>query len=159
MSHVCSDAFGRNLSEANVKQTALFVNSVQGFPWDLSLLSLSLWASPPPQALNETGLLSGRACSSRVLGLRQDWRGPWARAKVSSLNVTSHTCLCSCHFPPLCLDLDFLFLTNIVPTIQNLKETALVLRGRPYNLEAIQAFGQNWDQGVPIVAQWVKNLT
>ena len=61
-------------------------------------------------------------------------------------------------FPPLCLDLDFLFFTNIVPTIQNLKETALVLRGRPYNLEAIQAFGQNWDQGVPIVAQWVKNL-
>lgn len=36
-SHVRSDTSGRNSSESDVSLTALFINSLQGFPWILFL--------------------------------------------------------------------------------------------------------------------------
>lgn len=38
ISHVHSDTLGRHSSESDVRLTALFINSFQGFPWSLLLL-------------------------------------------------------------------------------------------------------------------------
>lgn len=83
VSHVHSDTHGRNSSESNMNQTALFVNSFQGFPWSLSLHAVF------HSVLNEMG------CFYAVLGLVGSSYVLWTRA------VTQHVlciCLCSCNF-------------------------------------------------------------